>query len=293
MATQGSDGSAAKPEISSGPRLDVPFAAVKQGVTTRWAWGVFGILFLVHLLESVDRWLLPAVLRPVSEELALTDAQAGWLATVLLISHAVWAPVVGYLADRLRRPRLMAIGIAVWSLATVGTGLARSYTEAQMARAACGRRRIDVRGHRPHDPDGPLPAGSAGASALGLLSRHAHRRRAGTLGRLGHRTGRDVAHGVSGSGGSRPGFGPVRAGSARPSAGHERRDRGTSTAAARASRPKSRRLRRSDGQLLLHVFRLWTGFLHVCHRRADRLAADVSGRHARSALGDARTSGWP
>ncbi len=58
LATQGSDGSAAKPEISSGPRLDVPFAAVKQGVTTRWAWGVFGILFLVHLLESVDRWLL-------------------------------------------------------------------------------------------------------------------------------------------------------------------------------------------------------------------------------------------
>ena len=138
MATQGSDGSQAKPESSSGPRSDVPFAAALPGVTGRWVWGVFGILFLVHLLESVDRWLLPAVLRPVSEELGLTDAQAGWLATVLLISHAVWAPIVGYFADRLRRPRLMAIGIAVWGLATVGTGLARSYTETQMARGLVG-----------------------------------------------------------------------------------------------------------------------------------------------------------
>ena len=79
----------------------------------RWAWGVFAVLFLVHLLESLDRWLLPAVLRPVSEELELTDAQAGWLATVLLISYALWGPFVGYLADRLRRPRLMAVGIAI------------------------------------------------------------------------------------------------------------------------------------------------------------------------------------
>jgi MFS transporter, Spinster family, sphingosine-1-phosphate transporter len=137
---QGSNGSGAgaPPGFSSGPRVGEPTAAPLRGVTARWAWGVFAVLFLVHLLESVDRWLLPAVLRPVSEELGLTDAQAGWLATVLLISYAVWAPFVGYLADRLRRPRLMAIGIAVWSLATIGTGLARSYNEVQLARALVG-----------------------------------------------------------------------------------------------------------------------------------------------------------
>ncbi len=138
MATQGSDGSEAEPELSPGPRSDIRFSAPLKGTTALWVWVVFGVLFLVHLLESLDRWLLPAVLRPVSEELELTDTQAGWLATVLLLSHALWAPFVGYLADRLRRPRLMAIGIAVWSLATVGTGLARSYNEAQLARALVG-----------------------------------------------------------------------------------------------------------------------------------------------------------
>ncbi|MGA7496584.1 MAG: MFS transporter [Isosphaeraceae bacterium] len=135
---QGSDGSGAAPGFSSGPRSDGLFAAPGRGITARWAWGVFAVLFLVHLLESLDRWLLPAVLRPVSEELELTNAQAGWLATVLLISYALWGPFVGYMADRLRRPRLMAIGIAVWSLATVGTGLARSYNEMQLARALVG-----------------------------------------------------------------------------------------------------------------------------------------------------------
>ena len=135
---QGSDGSGAVPGFSSGPRSDGLFAAPGKGITARWAWGVFAVLFLVHLLESLDRWLLPAVLRPVSEELELTNVQAGWLATVLLISYALWGPFVGSMADRLRRPRLMAVGIAVWSLATVGTGLARSYNEMQLARALVG-----------------------------------------------------------------------------------------------------------------------------------------------------------
>jgi len=138
LAMQGSDGSGAVPGFSSGPRSDGLFAAPGRGITARWAWGVFAVLFLVHLLESLDRWLLPAVLRPVSKELELTNAQAGWLATVLLISYALFGPFAGYMADRLRRPRLMAVGIAVWSLATVGTGLARSYNEIQLARALVG-----------------------------------------------------------------------------------------------------------------------------------------------------------
>jgi MFS family permease len=96
------------------------------------------VLFLTLLLESVDGWLFPAVLRDVTQELELTGAQAGWLTTILLLSQAVWAPVVGYLADRLRRPRLMAVGIAVWALAAVSSGLARTNQEILLARALVG-----------------------------------------------------------------------------------------------------------------------------------------------------------
>jgi MFS family permease len=99
---------------------------------------MFVVLFLVHLLDSFDRWMLPAVLRPISDELELSDTQAGWLATILLVSFAFWGPVAGYLADRLRRPRLLAVGVAVWSLATVGTGLTRSYDQLEFARVLVG-----------------------------------------------------------------------------------------------------------------------------------------------------------
>ena len=83
-------------------------------------------------------WLLAAVLPQISEELNLSETQAGWLSTVLLLGLAAASPPVGYLADRMRRPRLLAMGFAVWSVATVATGLARSYDQLQLARALVG-----------------------------------------------------------------------------------------------------------------------------------------------------------
>lgn len=118
-----------------------PTAAEPGGsswVTPRWAWGAFAVLFLAHLLDSFDRWLLPVVLRDVSQELVLSNIQAGWLATLLLLGYALWSPVVGYLGDRMGRPRLLAVGIAVWSLACVGTGLAQSYFQLQFVRVMVG-----------------------------------------------------------------------------------------------------------------------------------------------------------
>jgi predicted MFS family arabinose efflux permease len=103
-----------------------------------WAWGALALFFAMNLLDSVDQWLLTAVLPQVSLELRLSEIQAGWLSTVLLLGLAVMCPPIGYLADRLRRPRLLAMGFAVWSLATVGTGLARNYDQIQVARALVG-----------------------------------------------------------------------------------------------------------------------------------------------------------
>ena len=71
-----------------------------------------------------------------SSELSAT--QAGWLSTVLLLGFTVAAPPIGYAADRLRRSRLLALGFALGSLATVGTGLARTYEQLQAARVLVG-----------------------------------------------------------------------------------------------------------------------------------------------------------
>jgi MFS family permease len=60
------------------------------------------------------------------------------LSTLLLLAFAISCPIVGYLADRMRRPRLLAVGFAVWSLATVATGLASNFEQLEVARALVG-----------------------------------------------------------------------------------------------------------------------------------------------------------
>jgi MFS family permease len=115
-----------------------PPVAARSTAVPRWAWGVLLLLIAMQVLDSVDRWLLATVLRPISEELQIAESDAGWLSTVLLLAFAVACPFVGYLADRMRRPRLLAVGFALWSLATVGTGLASSFEQIEAARALVG-----------------------------------------------------------------------------------------------------------------------------------------------------------
>ena len=102
------------------------------------------MLCTMNILDSLDRRLLAAVLPDVRRELELSNDQAGWLATLVLLSFAIVSPLVGYLVDRFNRPRLLALGFALWSLASVSTGLARSYDQMQLAQswlaAAAGSR---------------------------------------------------------------------------------------------------------------------------------------------------------
>ncbi len=126
---------------STEPRLEAssqPKDGKAADAVPLWAWAVFGLLFAMHLVDSAQRWLLPAVLRGVSQELRLSETQAGWLSTMLLLGFTVAAPPIGYVADRLRRSRLLAVGFALGSLATVGTGLARTYEQLQAARVLVG-----------------------------------------------------------------------------------------------------------------------------------------------------------
>ena len=92
----------------------------------------------MNLLDSVDRWLLSAGSCPKYAQNNLSETQAGWLSTVLLLGLALASPPIRYLVDRLKRPRLLAIGFALWSLATISTALARSNDQMQAARVLVG-----------------------------------------------------------------------------------------------------------------------------------------------------------
>jgi MFS family permease len=98
-----------------------------------------GILAFINLFNYLDRYLVSALVESLKHsELALTDTQAGSLMSGFLIVFAVIAPVFGALGDRMSRPRLIAFGVACWSIATALSGLAWNFTSLFIARASVG-----------------------------------------------------------------------------------------------------------------------------------------------------------
>ena len=96
------------------------------------------IVTLLNFLNYIDRFILASVLPSVKIELGLTDFQLGLLANAFLVAYFVTCPFFGALGDRLSRTRLMAVGVAAWSIATAATGVMRSFGQLLMARSCVG-----------------------------------------------------------------------------------------------------------------------------------------------------------
>jgi MFS family permease len=105
---------------------------------TREAWQALVVLTLINLLNYLDRYILAAVQPALKAELSLSDAQLGALASAFMAVYMLVAPVFGTLGDRGSRTRPIAIGVALWSLATALSGLAQSYPQLLAGRAAVG-----------------------------------------------------------------------------------------------------------------------------------------------------------
>ncbi len=85
------------------------------------------LLCLVNYLNYIDRFILAALLSSIKADLALSDFQAGMLATGFMIPYVFAAPLWGWLGDRRPRNYILAFGTCLWSCATFATGLARGY----------------------------------------------------------------------------------------------------------------------------------------------------------------------
>jgi MFS transporter, Spinster family, sphingosine-1-phosphate transporter len=97
------------------------------------------VLALINLFNYLDRYLVAALLESIKHsELALSDAQLGSLMSGFLLVFTLVAPVFGALGDRLSRPRLIAFGVACWSVATAASGFAGGFATLFAARAAVG-----------------------------------------------------------------------------------------------------------------------------------------------------------
>ncbi|XP_069741088.1 protein spinster homolog 1-like isoform X2 [Narcine bancroftii] len=72
------------------------------------------VLFLINLLNYMDRYIIAGVLNEVQKYFSINDNLLGLLQTVLTSSYMMLAPLFGYLGDRYNRKILMGIGIVIW-----------------------------------------------------------------------------------------------------------------------------------------------------------------------------------
>ena len=105
-----------------------------------YAYFALVVLTLLNLLNYVDRFIFAALIPYIKDDPSAhyTDAQLGWIGSAFTYVYTVCSPLFGYLGDRYRRGRLIALGIVIWSLATAAGGAAASFMVLLIARAAVG-----------------------------------------------------------------------------------------------------------------------------------------------------------
>ena len=97
------------------------------------------VLSLINLFNYLDRYVVPAVAESLkTSPLHPSDTQIAWIFSSFLIVYTITAPFFGRAGDRGSRPRLLGLGVLIWSVATAAGGFARSVLQLIFARAVVG-----------------------------------------------------------------------------------------------------------------------------------------------------------
>src|SRR5579864_1464351 len=96
------------------------------------------VLFVVNLLNYIDRLAIAGLLEPIRKEFGATDAEIGLVGLAFTLTYATLPPLFGWLGDRLPRTWVIAASAAFWSVATAVTGAASNISQLVATRAAVG-----------------------------------------------------------------------------------------------------------------------------------------------------------
>jgi MFS family permease len=90
------------------------------------------------MINYIDRGTISTAAPVLEKELRLAPDQLGWVISAFFWAYVCAQPLVGWCADRLGAARVLASGFAIWSLATVATGLSSGLRTLVGARLVMG-----------------------------------------------------------------------------------------------------------------------------------------------------------
>lgn len=99
---------------------------------------ILALLTGLNFFNFIDRAVIAAVLTPMKQELALSNFEAGALNSAFLIGYFATCPLFGARADKGARKGLIALGVLIWSAATIASGLATGFWTLLAARVVVG-----------------------------------------------------------------------------------------------------------------------------------------------------------
>jgi MFS family permease len=106
---------------------------------SRVAWYVVGVLSVCYTLSFVDRQIMGFLVGPIRRDLGITDTQIGLLGGLAFaLFYTLVGLPMGWLADRMNRRNLIAIGVVFWSMATAACALTGSFSSLFAARIGVG-----------------------------------------------------------------------------------------------------------------------------------------------------------
>ncbi len=96
------------------------------------------VLALVAFVDAVDRGILPGVIEEVQADLGFSDTRVGVLAAAFVVVGIVVSLPAGYLADRGRRTRIIAVVLASWGVVSGLNALVQTFWQFLAVRMALG-----------------------------------------------------------------------------------------------------------------------------------------------------------
>ena len=96
------------------------------------------VLFLIYISDYASRYVVPSMLEFIRRDWEMSDAQAGWLISIVMLCITIFSVPSSILIDRWSRRKMVSVMVFLWSLATIACAFTQNYAQLLIARAWVG-----------------------------------------------------------------------------------------------------------------------------------------------------------